>query len=139
MINILAIQGELYKILFSTGYNVYDDVPDDAPYPFISIGYNQLLDDGTKTNDGYEIMQYIDIYSDYNGQKEIKEISQKVLQYIKNSDIKIENLYIDIKLKSLDIIKESYKSQSVEGSTNGTLYHSVLILRIKAKELNIKS
>lgn len=136
MIDILAIQGELYRVLSSTGYSVYDDVPDDAAYPFISIGYNQTLDDSTKTNDGYEILQYIDIYSNYRGQKEIKEILQKVLQTIKDSDVRIDNLFVDIKLKSMDIIKEDYKSQSVEGSTKGTLYHSILILRIKAKQLN---
>lgn len=136
MINILSIQGELYKILSSTGYNVFDDVPDDTTYPFISIGYSQTLDDSTKTNDGYEILQYIDIYSNYRGQKEIKEISQKVLQTIENSDIEIDDLFIDVKLRGMEIIKEDYKNQIIEGSTKGSLYHSILILKIKTKQLN---
>lgn len=136
MIDILAVQGELYKVLSSTGYNVFDTVPDETEYPFISIGYSQLLDSGTKTNIGYEIMQNIDIFSNYTGQKEIKEISQKVIQTINDNDIKINNLYLDIKLNNMVIQKEDDKSQSVEGSTKGSIYHSSLILKIKTIELN---
>ena len=72
--DLFTYQKALYDAIKSLGYDVYDYVPTDAPMPFVRLDYNLIMDDGTKTTEGYEILQYINIFSDYKGQKESKDI-----------------------------------------------------------------
>lgn len=123
--DLLTYQKKLYDAYKALGYDVYDYVPTDAPMPYVRLDFNQTLDDGTKTSEGYSILQYINIFSDYKGQKEVREMAQKLYEVSRE----IEGL--DVRLRQLQVREQSYKQEKVNGVTMGTIYQATLVLKIK--------
>ena len=58
---------------------VYDDVPENAKPPYITFGLFTCKSNGTKVNDITDVTINIDIWSDYQGKKEVNTISNDVI------------------------------------------------------------
>ena len=95
--DLLTYQKALYDAIKSLGYDVYDYVPLNTQLPYIRLDSLQALDDSTKTSEGYEVLQYINIFSSYKGQKEVREIAQTVIDNVKaieGLDVSFKNLIV---------------------------------------------
>lgn len=130
MKNTLEIQSYLYKILSSLNYPVYDYIPTDTKMPYIKLGYMNMKEYSCKTAEGIEISQYIDIFSDYKGQKQTREIMNKIIEKI--NQFKESNQEIKISLKNTEILEEKDKEQSINGTPKGSIFHGVLIYKFKS-------
>ena len=100
MIPLNNYQKTLYQILNKTNYKVYDEVPKDEEPPIISIS-DYTISDGAYKNKGYIINQKIDIYSCYEGKKEINTMVSTVLKELKTAlNLSIDDTFFiaDIKL-----------------------------------------
>lgn len=126
MIDLVGLQAKIYELLSTLNYHVYDNIPKDAKCPYIEIGYCDADDDSCKTNNGLEILQYIDIYSDYKGQKEAKEMAQDVNNLMQNNKFIINNSIAFCYLKKMKILKQS--------DSMGDYTHAILIYKILVKE-----
>lgn len=123
--DLFTYQAKIYEAIKSLGYDVYDYVPLDAPLPFVRLDYSFTIDDGTKTTESFEVLQYINIFSDYKGQKQVREMAQKVYEVTRD----IEEL--KVRLVSLDTRESRDKQEKVQGTTLGKIYQATLILKIK--------
>ena len=83
MLPINDYQKLLYLALKKTGYKVFDEVPIDETLPLITIS-DYVLSEGDMKSDGYIIQQQIDLYSQYEGKKQVNEIVASVLKEVKN-------------------------------------------------------
>lgn len=93
MLPINDYQKLLYLALKKTGYKVFDEVPIDETLPLITIS-DYVLSEGDMKSDGYKIQQQIDLYSQYEGKKQVNEMVASVLKEVKNiCDIKINDSY----------------------------------------------
>lgn len=93
MLPINDYQKLLYLALKKTGYKVFDEVPIDETLPLITIS-DYVLSEGDIKSDGYIIQQQIDLYSQYEGKKQVNEMVASVLKEVKNiCDIKINDSY----------------------------------------------
>ena len=93
MLPINDYQKLLYLALKKTGYKVFDEVPIDETLPLITIS-DYVLSEGDIKSDGYIIQQQIDLYSQYEGKKQVNEMVASVLKEVKNiCDIKINESY----------------------------------------------
>lgn len=128
--NILTIQSELYKQLSSLNIPVYDSVPINAQMPYIKLGYMNMNEYSTKTQEGIQVTQYIDIFSNYKGQKETREIMHQIIQKMQQFDKENNDLYIS--LSNTEILEEQDKEQSVNNTPKGSIYHGVLIYKFKS-------
>ncbi len=89
MIPINDYQKKIYQTLSSTGYKVFDEVPIGEELPLVTIG-DYTLSDGVVKSESYTISQIINIYSDYEGKKEINQMVSVTLDKLKslvNTDI----------------------------------------------------
>ena len=68
---------------------VYDDVPEGTSAPYINIGEETAINDGTKTVDAVEHTLTIHIWSEYRGRYEIKHIMEQVYQNLHNTAISV--------------------------------------------------
>lgn len=114
MLSINDYQKKIYEYIVATEYKVYDEVPKDEVLPLVVIG-DYTLSEGTVKSECFEITQTINIYSCYEGKKEINEMVSVTLdklfslldQYVNDtffiSDVRLlessvsrsdENLYI---------------------------------------------
>ena len=90
MLPINDYQKLLYLALKKTGYKVFDEVPIDETLPLITIS-DYVLSEGDMKSDGYIIQQQIDLYSQYEGKKQVNEMVASVLKEVKE----IENTMVN--------------------------------------------
>ena len=83
MLPINDYQKLLYLALKKTGYKVFDEVPIDETLPLITIS-DYVLSEGDMKSNGYKIQQQIDLYSQYEGKKQVNEMAASVLKEVKN-------------------------------------------------------
>jgi hypothetical protein len=98
-----AYQALLYKKLKEVTLDgvevaIYDKVPANAKFPFIIIG-NYEFDEGELKDSSFTIAQNIEIWSDYQGKKEINSMVSLALAKAKElaptelGDLAIDSVY----------------------------------------------
>lgn len=97
MIPLNEYQEKIYSLIKEglKGVKVYDDVPKNAKLPLVILG-DYILSNGLTKMTSYKITQSIDIYSNYEGKKEINELVSKTINttsLIFNTDIN-EDWYV---------------------------------------------
>lgn len=95
MLSINEYQRIIYNKLLETGYKVFDEVPENESLPVIMIGDYVLAEEETK-NEDYIIQQRIDLYSQYDGKKEVNEMVSNTIEKIKQASQAEVNLEYSI-------------------------------------------
>lgn len=100
-------QRKLYEKIKEIGYKVFDEVPADEELPLVTIS-DYTLEEGSTKNDDYIFTQKIDIYSLYEGKKQVNEMASNVIAKVKevaNTDLN-KNYFIDyVKLDESNITR----------------------------------
>ena len=69
---------------------IFDSIaPQDTAYPYVIIGLESIRNIGTKTLDGNTYNLDIDVWSQYRGQKEIKEVMERIYNLLNNGTISV--------------------------------------------------
>lgn len=121
----IELQEKLYALLSTLSYPVYDDVPKNAKCPYIKLGTNRGNDNSNKTNRAYKDYQYIDVFSEYRGKKEVMQIMKQVNDLLQNKTITLENEQAFLYLNSSEILEQK--------DAEGKYYHGILIYRIETQ------
>lgn len=121
----IELQEKLYALLSTLSYPVYDDVPKNAKCPYIKLGANRGGDNSTKINLAYKDYQYIDVFSEYRGKKEVMQIMKQVNDLLQNKTITLENMKAFLYLNSSEILEQT--------GAEDKYYHGILIYRIETK------
>lgn len=74
-----AIHDALKAAPTVAGGRVYDRVPEDAAYPYVSIGEDQIVGDGNACGDGWEVFADVHVWSRKPGFPEAKGIAAAVV------------------------------------------------------------
>ena len=86
---------------------VVDEVKQNQAYPFIAIGEETAIDYSTKDIDGGEYTVNIDIWSQYKGSKECKQIMDKVHDLLHDSSISVTGFnLINVRFEYSDIMRD---------------------------------
>ena len=89
------------------GNNIYDFVPENTAFPYVKIGDQTMVDDGTKTKKGTDFTLMIHTFSRYRGSKEIKEIMSLVYDVLHESSLSVSGAMNNMRFEFADIIKEN--------------------------------
>ena len=73
-----ALAGSLELTTLLGGVRVYDDAPQAAPYPFITLGQSVIRDWSTGTEDGAEHNLTLHVWSRSGGKKQALEIIEAI-------------------------------------------------------------
>ena len=78
--NLIEIQKLIYEKMNELRYPILDDYSlyEEAEPPYVILSDLVLAENNTKNTDGMIAQQYINIYSTYQGKKEILDIVQEV-------------------------------------------------------------
>ena len=86
---------------------VYDDVPQNATYPYIALGEETVIDFSTKDIHGNEITINIHVWSQYKGSKETKQIMDKIHDLLHNTSISVSGFnLVNIRFEFSDILRD---------------------------------
>ena len=95
MIPINELQTKIYQALQGVGIKVYDEVQEGATMPLISIG-DYILSSLEYKGRGFSFSWTINIYTEYEGKKEVNNLLSKTLNILKSLDnTEINEFYID--------------------------------------------
>jgi hypothetical protein len=78
MIPINDLQAKIYQALSELNINVYDEVQEGATMPLITIGDYNLTSIEFKGK-GYSFLWTINIYTEYEGKKQVNELVAKTI------------------------------------------------------------
>ena len=116
MINLSSYQSAIYEELVKLGYDVYDEVTENAKFPYIVIGDVEFNEPQGYFNDLLDISMNLSIWSIWEGKKEVNDISSNIItNFINLEDIKAENQ---------SLYRFSFGSSSIkrlDGVYNGSL------------------
>ena len=132
MINLLNVQKDVYDFLKGLGYEVVDEVTPNKKCPYIRLGYTSVSNIKIKINESYSMMLYIDVFSDYRGSKEVKEISYTIHDSIKGHSFSTDNYSVDHSLYLMDFTTEDNKQK--ETDKDKKFRHGVLIYKFNIYE-----
>ena len=83
MIPINSLQAKIYQALQNVGIKVYDEVQEGATMPLISIG-DYILSSLEYKGRGFLFNWTINIYTEYEGKKQVNELVSKTIESLYN-------------------------------------------------------
>ena len=126
MINLSSYQASIYEELTKLGYRVYDEVTEEAKFPYVVIGDLEFNQAENYFNDLIDINLNILIWSVWEGKKEVNDIVSNII-----------NSFADLKEKRLE--NQSLYNFSLGQSSikrlDGGIYNGSLALNFSIKEL----
>ena len=128
MINLIQVQQAVWNNLTTIPYTVVDYIEfDSIEPPFIQLGKIYIDDESVKNNEGIKCQQYINIYSNYSGKKELLEMIDAVSE--KMTALSIEGYAVYVKQGTTTVMIDKDKFSSIFQRTdrnNNKFYHAVL-------------
>lgn len=73
---------------------VYDNVPDGAKMPYVTLGEDTAVDWSTKLENGQEVTHTLHIWSEYKGMMEAKQIIDQIIQAITSTPLVVEGFFV---------------------------------------------
>lgn len=128
MINLIQVQQAVWNNLTTIPYTVVDYIDfDSIEPPFIQLGNIYIDDESVKNNEGIKCQQYINIYSNYSGKRELLEMVDAVSE--KMTALSIEGYAVYVKQGTTTVMIDKDKFSSIFQRTdrnNNKFYHAVL-------------
>ena len=101
-----ALDGD--STLQSLVTDVFDFVPETTAFPYVKVGEETAVDNGTKTLQGNDHTLVIHTFSRYRGSKETKEIMSRIYALLHESSLTITGAsLVNLRFEFSDIIKEN--------------------------------
>ena len=89
-----ALAGSLDLTTLLGGVRVYDDAPQAAPYPFITLGQSVIRDWSTGTEDGGEHNLTLHVWSRSGGKKQALEIIEAIRAVLHNQPLALADHHL---------------------------------------------
>ncbi len=126
---LLSLQKAVYdRLKAKLTTPVYDNVPDNAKIPYITIGETTALNWSTKIEAGQEITHTLHIFSQYPGMKEILELTDQVIQALTHAPL-------DLKSDGFQSIVHSLDMNETFRDPDAVTRHGVLRFRFKVQDI----
>ena len=126
MINLSSYQKAVYEELVKLGYNVYDEVSEDAKFPYVVIGDIDFSEGQNNFNDLLDINLNILVWSLWEGKKEVNDILSNIINAF-------TSLY-EKKIEGQSLHNFSFGNSSIK-RLDGGIYNGNLALNFSVKEL----
>jgi len=113
-INQFALQTAIYSKLSNDsnltsvlGASVFDDIPENTPYPYVQLGEDTAIDYSTKDQTGSEVTVNVDVWSRYRGSLEAKNIMDRIHTLLHDSSLSVTGSnFINMRFEFSDIIRD---------------------------------
>lgn len=123
-----ALQKGLFFLL-SSGQTtpVYDDVREDAPMPYITLGAFTCKHNGVKTADIWDTSIQIHIWSEYEGKTEVNDVANDIATVLSSAVIDLSVEHFKVLSQDVDMF-EAFPEEEFG-------YHGIVTLVCKIQNL----
>lgn len=103
------------------GGRIYDRVPESAVFPYITIGDEQVIDDGNSCDDGWEVFSDVHIWSrpTAGSKLEAKDLAPPI----------VSRLATSLSLTGFTVVAAALQTMRTFRDPDGITEHSVLTFR----------
>ena len=109
-----ALQERIYSTLNADSTlgglvnGIFDSLPEGQTLPVVIIGAQSTSDNGSKNLDGRDYIFNVDVYSDYRGMKEIKNIQKEIYRLLHESSLSVSGAsFVDCRCEfTTDILED---------------------------------
>lgn len=124
----IEIQRLIYERMKTLDYPILDDYAlyEEAEMPYVILSDLVLADNDTKNTEGLVVNQYVNIFSSYQGKKEVLEMAQRVSEVM---NFRTDNIFVK-QGKTTIMAETSNKGLFVSDRKYDKYYHAVLIFKI---------
>lgn len=91
------------KIAFG---RIHDHVPENPEFPYVSIGSEQVLDDGNSCDEGWEVFSDIHVWSRAVGYVEAKQIMAEVVGRINSISSIADRTLIAVEVEDARMLRD---------------------------------
>lgn len=123
------LQPAIFKALYQLPIRVYDYVPDNTRFPYVTIGEERETPWDTKTGTGSEVEHEIHLWSQKRGFEENKVLSQKILDAIFSAYESGE--FSSKEWRCVDMTLSSIEHERLDADTR----HSVVTFKFRLQEV----
>lgn len=123
-------KAQVTRIEAQTDYKVFDDNPENEPYPYVVMGEMTARDWSDKSEPGQEVYSTIHIWSRYEGRKEADEMADALEQALTLSPLDLSPNFHAV-LDGNDIFDSYDLIIDIDGITR----HGILKLRYLIEEV----
>ncbi|MGB0087082.1 MAG: DUF3168 domain-containing protein [Rhodomicrobiaceae bacterium] len=109
------------------GERVYDDVPQDAAFPYVAIDQMRLNEWSTGTERGSEHILMLHIWSRYDGKREAYEIADAIRSVLDDAELTLDDNRL---------INVTHQFSDLKRDTDGETYHGVMRFRAVTEPLS---
>jgi len=112
----LSLQQEIYSALTGStslvallgGTRVYDDTPEDTPFPYITLGQSIMRDWSTASDQGREHLLRLHVWSRETGGREAQLISEEIINVLHDAVLNLQdNALINLRFLGADHITDA--------------------------------
>lgn len=123
----MSAQWELQKAIYSKlagalSVSVFDDVPQDEPAPYVTIGAATFADFSTDERTGFDCTYTIHVWSDNEGTREAKQLQGDIYTALNR---------VELAVAGYTVLDPEFEFSDVLDDPNGITRHGVQRFRIK--------
>ena len=126
MVNLSNYQKAIYEELVKLGYSVYDEVSEEAKFPYVVIGDIDFSEGQNNFNDLLDINLNILVWSLWEGKKEVNDILSNIINVFTG--------FYEKRLENQSLHNFSFGNSSIK-RLDGGIYNGNLALNFSVKEL----
>jgi hypothetical protein len=116
-----AIVGRLKSAATGAADRVYDAVPENPTFPYITIGATQIINEKAECLQGAEVYQTVDVWSRARGKGEVKAVARDVIAAIDDGDLSTDAVAVNsCLLEDVNYLDDP----------DGLTHHAVIIFHI---------
>lgn len=127
-----AIYSRLTSGLTEIDYKVYEDVPDNAKYPYVEMGVINVTDDSVKGNAGYDINATFHTWSIRNTYSETYDILDAITNSITVSNSAGAN---ELSVTGHNVIYQELDSLDAIKDIDNRTRHGLLTIKFLIEEV----
>ena len=114
----LVADGALNALL--GGAKVYDEVPREAAFPYVTLGEARMADASTASEAGLEHQLTLHVWSRQGGHREAHEIAGALLQALDDAPLALEGY---------DLVNLRFALADIRREPDGRTYHALVRFR----------
>ena len=115
-----ALSGSTALVNYLGGAKIYDDIPEQTPFPYVTIGQSLMTDWSTATDTGREHLLRLHVWSRDAGGSEAQVITEEIIIVLHEAALVLQdNTLINMRFTGADMLRDP----------DGKTHHSILRFR----------
>ncbi len=115
-----ALTGDAALVSLLGGAHVFDDVPHDAAFPYLTFGRTTVRDWSTGDDEGHEHLLTLHVWSHGNGRRETHEIMSTIEDVLHDAPLSVAGH---------KLVNLRHEFSDAQRDADGETYHGILRYR----------